>query len=62
MPGVLTAGTFRQEGERIFWDVHDGTNAVVVALEHYAQRFVDRLDIAFPGHVRYSLKASGRRT
>ena len=38
MPGVLTAGTFRQEGERIFWDVHDGTNAVVVALEHEKYR------------------------
>ncbi|MFZ2057328.1 MAG: hypothetical protein WAV54_07965 [Acidimicrobiales bacterium] len=31
---MLTAGTFHQHGERIFWDVHDGTNAVVVELEH----------------------------
>ena len=23
LPGVITAGTFYQEGERVFWDVHD---------------------------------------
>ena len=31
---MLTAGTFHQEEERILRDVHDGTNAVVVGLEH----------------------------
>jgi hypothetical protein len=34
VPGVLTAGTFHQHGELIFWDVHSGDNAVVVELEH----------------------------
>ncbi len=34
LPGVLTAGTFHQNGELIFWDVHRGDNAVVVELEH----------------------------
>ena len=34
VPGVLTAGTFHQHGELIFWDVHGGDNAVVIELEH----------------------------
>ena len=34
VPGVLTAGTFHQHGELIFWDVHGGDNAVVIDLEH----------------------------
>ena len=34
VPGVLTAGTFHQHGQLIFWDVHRGDNAVVIELEH----------------------------
>jgi len=34
LPGVITAGTFHQHGELIFWDVHHGDNAVVIDLEH----------------------------
>ncbi len=34
VPGVITAGTFHQHGELIFWDVHHGDNAVVIELEH----------------------------
>ena len=32
IPGVIVAGTFSQHGERIFWDVHDKSKAVVVEL------------------------------
>src|SRR5919202_5671498 len=32
VPGVITAGTFHQEGERIFWDVHDPENTVMIRL------------------------------
>jgi hypothetical protein len=32
IPGVIVAGTFRQDGERTFWDVHDLTKAIVIEL------------------------------
>jgi hypothetical protein len=38
MPGVITAGTFYQEGERVFWDVHDPEKTVVIRLKD--ERFV----------------------
>ena len=39
IPGVVTAGTFYQEGERVFWDVHDPEKVVVIGLkdERYAR-------------------------
>ena len=39
IPWVVTAGTFYQEGERVFWDVHDPQKAVVIRLrdERYAR-------------------------
>lgn len=38
LPGLLTAGTFYQNGGLVFWDVHDGTNAIRIALEHETYR------------------------
>ncbi|MFC1554552.1 hypothetical protein ACFL7D_07960 [candidate division KSB1 bacterium] len=41
IPGVITAGTFRKDGKKIFWDVFRKKNAVVVALaEEDYDRFV----------------------
>src|SRR4051794_33406565 len=42
VPGVLTAGTFHIDGERVFWDVHDPEKAVVIELddERYARLVV----------------------
>ena len=39
IPWVVTAGTFYQEGERVFWDVHDPEKVVVICLrdERYAR-------------------------
>ena len=34
IPGVLTAGTFYQDGKRIFWDIHHPEAAIVISLEH----------------------------
>ena len=34
IPSVLTAGTFYQHGERIFWDIHHPNQAVVITLSH----------------------------
>lgn len=32
VPGVIVAGTFHQDGQRVFWDVHDSAKAVVIEL------------------------------
>jgi len=32
VPGVITAGTFYQDGKRVFWDVHNPANTVVITL------------------------------
>ncbi|MEU4746226.1 hypothetical protein AB0G02_37995 [Actinosynnema sp. NPDC023658] len=43
VPGVITAGTFHLDGERVFWDVHDPAKAVVIELadERYARLVVE---------------------
>jgi hypothetical protein len=43
VPGVITAGTFYQEGERVFWDVHDPESTVVIHLEdeRYARLVIE---------------------
>ena len=61
VPGLITAGTFYQHGELVFWDVHDTTKTIIVSLEHerYKKLIVevdnpemvrDRLDSALRGH------------
>ncbi|MDK0517546.1 hypothetical protein [Streptomyces sp. ML-6] len=39
VPGVVTAGTFHIDGERVFWDVRNPAKAVVIQLadERYAR-------------------------
>jgi len=32
VPGVIVAGTFHQDGEKVFWDVRDASKAVVIEL------------------------------
>jgi hypothetical protein len=46
IPGVLTAGTFYQDGKRVFWDVHNPENTVVVLLkdERYNELIVEVAD------------------
>jgi hypothetical protein len=43
VPGVITAGSFYQEGERVFWDVHDPEKTVVIRLrdERYARLVIE---------------------
>ena len=42
VPGVVVAGTFHHQGDRVFWDVHDAAKAVVIRLtdERYARLVV----------------------
>ena len=46
IPGVLTAGTFYQNGKRVFWDVHDPSHTVVIELhdEPYHQLVIEVAD------------------
>ncbi|GAB3453589.1 hypothetical protein [Actinophytocola sediminis] len=39
VPGLITAGTFHLDGEKVFWDVRNPSKAVVIELadEHYAR-------------------------
>jgi hypothetical protein len=43
IPGVVTAGTFYQHGQRIFWDVHHPEKTVVIELhdERYNELIVE---------------------
>jgi hypothetical protein len=46
VPGVITAGTFRQEGDRVFWNVHHPENIIVIDLydERYAKLVIEVAD------------------
>jgi hypothetical protein len=54
MPGVLTAGTFRQDGQWTFWDVGHRPAAIVVTLRG---RWYSRLimEVASPEDARHLL-------
>ena len=43
IPGVLTAGTFYQDGKRVFWDVHDPEKTIVIDLhdERYNELVIE---------------------
>lgn len=47
VPGVLTAGTFYQDGKRVFWDVHHPENTIVIELrdERYNELIVEVADV-----------------
>lgn len=57
IPGVLTAGTFYQDGKRVFWDVHKPENTVVIKLkdERYNELIVE---VADPGAAVELVKAA----
>lgn len=46
VPGVITAGTFYQDGKRVFWDVHHPERTIVIDLhdEQYNQLIVEVAD------------------
>jgi hypothetical protein len=43
LPGVITAGTFYQDGKRVFWDVHHPEKTIVIDLhdEQYNELVVE---------------------
>ena len=46
IPGILTAGTFYQHGQRIFWDVHHPDHTLIIELrdERYNELIVEVAD------------------
>lgn len=46
LPGVITAGTFYQDGKRVFWDVHHPENTIVIDLhdERYNELIIEVAD------------------
>ena len=46
IPGVITAGTFYQDGKRVFWDVHHPERVLVIDLhdEQFNQLVVEVAD------------------
>jgi hypothetical protein len=49
IPGVITAGTFYQHGLRVFWDVHDPAQSVIIELhdERFGELVVEVNDPLF---------------
>src|SRR5579862_735310 len=43
IPDVITAGTFYQDGKRVFWDVHNPDNTIVIDLrdERYNELVIE---------------------
>jgi hypothetical protein len=46
VPGVITAGTFYQDGKRVFWDVHHPEKTIVIDLhdERYNELVIEADD------------------
>ena len=58
IPGLLTAGTFYQKGDWVFYDVHDPERTVVLELDHeHYKRLV--IEVDDPPAVVSLLKANG---
>jgi hypothetical protein len=43
IPGIITAGTFYQDGKRVFWDIHNPKEVVIISLsdEHFSELVVE---------------------
>jgi PH (Pleckstrin Homology) domain-containing protein len=63
IPYVITAGTYYQDGKRVFWDVHHPKEAVVISLDHekYNELVIEVEDPeAFVQEVQEGIRATGR--
>src|SRR3954466_9726904 len=58
IPGLLTAGTFYQDGEWGFYDVHDPDKTIVLELDHeHYKRLV--IEVAEPASAVVLLSSAG---
>src|SRR5450631_4424970 len=63
IPGVLTAGSFYQQGNRVFWDVHNPESTVIIELrdERYDELIVEVADPLFAvEQVKGALQAAAK--
>jgi hypothetical protein len=63
IPYVITAGTYYQDGKRVFWDIHHPREAVVISLDHedYNELVIEVEDPgAFVQEVQERMRAAGR--
>ena len=63
VPGVITAGTFYQDGKRVFWDVHRPESTIVVELadERYDELIVEVANpAAAVAQLQEARKSAGR--
>ncbi|MGE5305007.1 MAG: hypothetical protein ACM3TN_16975 [Alphaproteobacteria bacterium] len=46
LPNIFRAGTFYQQGELVFWDVHEPKNTIVIDLDHerYKKLIIEVVD------------------
>ena len=49
VPGIFTAGTFCQHGQRVFWDVRDPARSIIIELhdERFGELVVEVNDPLF---------------
>jgi hypothetical protein len=59
MPGLFAMGTFYYHGEMVFWDVHDLTKTVIVALGHERYKHLI-IEVADPAATVAQLRAAIR--
>jgi hypothetical protein len=60
LPGLFAGGTFRYQGEFVFWDVHDPSKAIIVSLDHERYRKLV-IEVADPLGAVGALRAAARR-
>lgn len=60
LPGLITAGTFYQDGKRTFWLVHNPRNVVVIDLAHeaYARLIIEVDDPRAVTHLIHNARSS----
>jgi hypothetical protein len=64
IPGILTAGTFYQQGGIVFYDVHDPERTIVLELEHETyKRLIVEVENpqATRGMIEEALKSAAKR-
>jgi hypothetical protein len=57
LPNIFRAGTFYQQGEWVFWDVHDAEKTIVIELEHERYKKLI-IEVAEPEQEIQKLKGS----
>jgi len=60
VPGLFAGGTFRYQGELVFWDVRDPSMAIIVSLDHERYRKLV-IEVADPPGAVAALRAAARR-